>query len=195
MIRHSKTEGNEQRRYIGRTDQPLSESGIELAREAAKVYAREIDEPDEVYVTPLMRTQMTAQILFPHAKQIVVDGLREMDFGIFEGRNADEMKDDAAYREWVAGMCRGSCPEGEKKDEFSERVCHAFSKLVHEEAAQKDMLVMVLHGGTIMSICERYALPKTDFYDIFLTNCQGVMLEAACDGDSLKLTNRRIFTI
>ena len=205
MIRHSKTQGNEAHKYVGRSDQPLSENGIKLAQEAAEVYAGEFKTPEKVYVTPLIRTQMTAKILFPDAKQIVADGLREMDFGVFEDRSAAEMENDPEYSAWVEGMCEGRCPGGEKKSEFSERVCRAFAHIIDEEmqitqdqsrtTGNKDdkLLVMVLHGGTIISIAEKYALPKRDFYDIFLTNCQGMLFDVVSEGDELKLINEKTF--
>ena len=225
MIRHSRTPGNDARKYVGSTNQPLSDKGIQLAQEAFEVYAKEIRQPEMVYVTPLIRTQMTAKILFPDARQVVVEDLREMNFGVFEGRSADEMKDDPQYKAWLDSMCKDRCPGGEKVDEFSERVCRAFAQLIcgcgaekqisshkkmpvqekvseqiHEQTpdggngadkpcSSDDMIVMVLHGGTIMSICEKYALPKCSFYDNFLTNCQGMMYDVTGGGDELKLIN------
>ncbi len=38
-------------------------------------------------ITPLQRTRQTARMLFPDAELVVADGLKEMDFGVFEGRN------------------------------------------------------------------------------------------------------------
>ena len=42
----------------------------------------------------LQRTSQTARILFPEAKLVPVDGLKEMCFGSFEGRNFIEMEKD-----------------------------------------------------------------------------------------------------
>ena len=92
LIRHGLTEGNRLRRYIGRTDEPLCAAG------RAALSAAPLKGIETVYVSPLLRARETAAILFPHARQIVVDGLREMDFGAFENRSADDMKNDAAYR-------------------------------------------------------------------------------------------------
>ena len=47
-----------------------------------------------------------------------VDGLKEMCFGSFEGRNYVEMEHDPDYQAWVAANCESSCPDGERKDEF-----------------------------------------------------------------------------
>lgn len=103
LIRHGLTEGNRLRRYIGRTDEPLCAAG------RAALSAAPLKGIETVYVSPLLRARETAAILFPHARQIVVDDLREMDFGAFENRSADDMKNDAAYRAWVDGLCEGDC--------------------------------------------------------------------------------------
>ena len=96
LIRHAKTAGNALNRYIGCTDSPLCEEGIASAKAAGGDSALK-----SVIVTPLMRTQQTARILFPNAEQCIVSGLSEMDFGDFEDRSADDMVNDAAYRAWV----------------------------------------------------------------------------------------------
>lgn len=195
MIRHSKTAGNEEHRYIGCTDQPLSENGIALARSAAQMYERELGDVNTVYVTPLKRTQQTASILFPHARQIVEDELREMNFGIFENRSAAQMENDPAYRAWVDGMCEGACPKGERRTDFSERVCGAFARLMRGLEGEAERAVMVLHGGTIMSIGERYALPARSFYDSYFKNCQGIGFDTVWDGEQLHLTHEKLYTV
>ena len=98
LIRHGQTAGNALRRYIGSTDQPLTPEGAEGAKAAGA--RRSVQ---SVFVTPLVRTQQTACILFPDAEQTVVPALREMDFGDFEDRSFEDMKDDPAYRAWVDG--------------------------------------------------------------------------------------------
>ncbi len=195
MIRHSRTAGNEEHKYIGCTDQPLSENGIALARSAAQMYERELGEVREVYVTPLIRTQQTAAILFPHARQIVADELREMNFGIFENRSAAQMENDPQYRAWVESMCEDACPEGERRSEFSARVCDAFARIMRELDGVTETAVMVLHGGTIMSIGERYALPARSFYDSYFKNCQGVGFDTAWDGGELHLMHERLYAV
>ncbi|MCF0121219.1 MAG: histidine phosphatase family protein [Oscillospiraceae bacterium] len=166
LIRHGSTEGNALRRYIGTTDEPLSAAGI------AEAEAFEAFPCDKVFVTPLLRTRQTARIIFPGAEQELIPGLREMDFGAFENRSADEMADDAEYRAWVDGMCLGRCPGGESKGEFCSRVCDAFERIVKRLAEEKCVdAVFVLHGGTIMAIMERFAVPQRDYYSYHLGNC------------------------
>ena len=172
LLRHGLTEYNAQKRYQGQRDIPLSPEG------AAQLRKADFD-PDVVYVTPLQRTSQTAKIVFPHAKLVVVDGLKEMCFGSFEGRNFIEMEHDPDYQAWVQANCESSCPDGERKEEFSNRICAAFSKLVDEALAEgKDRLVILAHGGTQMAAMERYGVPHQDYYKWCGPNAGGYVLDA-----------------
>ncbi len=164
LIRHGMTVPGEEGRYQGFLDESLSEKG-----RAALVRAS--FSPSHVYVSPAKRARETASILFPDAEQISVPGLREMNFGVFEGRTWKEMENDPQYREWVDGMCLGPCPGGESRAEFSERVCNAFlsipemEDLEKEKSSKSEDLIIVSHGGTQMAILERWGRPARDYYD------------------------------
>jgi alpha-ribazole phosphatase len=175
LLRHGETEYNREKRYQGTRDIPLSEKG------RAELVRAEI-EPETVVVSPLTRARQTAEVLFPAARQQVEPDLREMCFGVFEGRNYIEMEHDPDYRAWVGEDCVGRCPGGESRAEFSARTCAAFEKLV--EAAferEEDALVIVAHGGTQMAVMERYALPHKDYYRWCGPNAGGYVLEIEPD--------------
>ena len=182
LIRHGRTEWNDTGRYQGQTDLPLS-------REGAAELTRADFSPKTVYVTPLKSTQETARILFPAARKIVVDDLREMDFGVFEGRTYIEMENDAQYREGVEDKCRGRCPGGESREEFSARVCTAFKKLMDES---EDDVAIVAHGGTQMSVMERFAVPREPYFSRNAKNGTGYELDASRwqSDRTLELTRR-----
>ncbi|MBR0451585.1 MAG: histidine phosphatase family protein [Oscillospiraceae bacterium] len=188
LIRHGKTQGNSERRYIGITDEPLSDVGraeVERVRPDSSLKL--------VYVSPLLRARQTASILFPQAEQRVIPDLRETDFGVFEGRSADEMFDDADYREWVDGMCLGPCPGGESRGDVTRRAVPAFIEAVHDaEAAGVEEAVFVTHGGVIMSILEELAVPKRDYYEYQLKNLCGWRAECTWDDDKLVLRDIRL---
>ena len=172
LLRHGKTAYNEQRRYQGAADVPLSQAGKAALQKADF-------EPETVYVTPLVRTAQTARILFPGARQIVAPELREMDFGDFEGRTYDEMKDDAAYCAWLDSGCESACPNGESKAAFCERVCCAFEKLANDALARgEERLVIVAHGGTQMAALSRFAEPHRDYYSWNAPPAGGFVLSA-----------------
>lgn len=171
LLRHGRTLWNDQRRYLGLTDLPLTEEGRSELRAAD--FTAEI-----VYTSPLLRARQTARILFPNTRIETVADFREMDFGDFEGRSADQMADDPAYRAWVAGLCEGPCPNGESRAEFCARTCRAFSDLVEGAAAEgKDRLVIVAHSGTLRAVMERFSLPAYGYFDHIPPNGGGYVLD------------------
>lgn len=172
LLRHGTTVYNTEKRYQGQRNIPLSEEGRSRIRQADF-------STDVVYVSPLIRTQQTARILFPQAKQIVVENLKEMNFGSFEGRNYREMEHDPEYLAWVQANCETSCPDGERKDQFCDRTCAAFAQLVDAALEEgRDKLVIVAHGGTQMAVMERFALPHHEYYYWCAPNAGGYKLDA-----------------
>ena len=69
LLRHGLTEYNAQKRYQGQRDIPLSPEGLAQLRRA------DID-PKVVYISTLQRTRQTAEVLFPNAELVPVDGLK-----------------------------------------------------------------------------------------------------------------------
>ena len=172
LLRHGLTEYNAEKRYQGQRDIPLSAAGRAML-------CRADISPKTVYITPLCRTRQTAEVLFPGARFVEIDGLKEMCFGSFEGRNYIEMEHDPDYLAWVAANCESPCPDGETKAAFCERICAAFSALVDKALADgEEMLVILAHGGTQMAAMERYALPHKDYYEWCAPNAGGFVLDA-----------------
>ncbi len=171
LLRHGRTAWNDQRRYLGLTDLPLTSEG------AAELRTADF-EAGTVYVSPLLRARQTAAVLFPSARLETEEDFREMDFGEFEGRSADEMADDPAYRAWVEGGCEGRCPNGETRAEFCARSCRAFAVLLERAAAERrERLVIVAHSGTLRAVAERFSLPAIGYFDHIPPNGGGYLLD------------------
>ena len=103
LLRHGETEYNKQKRYQGTLDIPLSAEGLARLQKAPI-------SPRVVYISPLIRARHTAEILFPEARLVEVEDLKEMCFGVFQGRNYIEMEKDPDYIAWVGEDCTGRCP-------------------------------------------------------------------------------------
>ncbi len=172
FIRHGATAGNLEHRYIGRTDEPLCDKGIDQADACVR---EGVPQGDVLFVSPLLRCRQTAEILFPNMEQRIVEDLRETDFGAFEGKTANELSDDPRYSEWLDSFCSGPIPEGDSIAELKERCVQAF----RECAKIGQCPVFVVHGGVIMSILEALALPQKGFYDYYVKNCKVI----CCDYD------------
>lgn len=154
LIRHGLTWLSEEGRYQGCLDEGLSPRGRETLCPAEF-------QPDQVYVSPALRARETAEILFPAAKQIVIHGLREMDFGLFDGHGWWELGKNAEYLNWVNGGCSGRCPAGEDRAEYTARVCAAMENILQNES---DECTVVAHGGTMMAALERWGRPSREYW-------------------------------
>ena len=165
LLRHGATAGNLERRYVGRTDEPLCETGVRqiLALRGHGLYA------GRLFVSPMLRARQTARLLFPDLSPTIVRGLAETDFGVFEGRSADELSGCCAYRRWVDGGCLGPIPGGESPGQFKARCRSAFARAVHT-VPDGVPAAFVIHGGVIMALLEAYALPRRDFYRCHIGN-------------------------
>ncbi len=171
MIRHGKTYGNTLGRYIGITDEPL----LEEEREDLKQYA--FEDMDAVYTSPLKRCVETAKILFPGKELLVLPELRECDFGEFENKNYQELSDNANYQAWVDSGGQLAFPGGEDRGKFQERCIAGVEKIIRAAVEQEwERVAMVVHGGTIMAILDRYGIPKADYFDWHVKNGEGYLL-------------------
>ena len=181
LIRHGRTLWNDESRYQGKSDIPLSDAGERELRKADFL-------PDKVYVSTLCRTWQTASILFPGTRQIIISGFSEMDFGIFEGKTAVEMETDIFYKSWVNSGCEECCPSGERRKDFISRVCTSFEAILDYEILQSygvekcRPLTIVAHGGVQMAIMEQFAMPMRDYFSWqsppgggFVLNCNSTL--------------------
>ena len=168
MIRHGETFGNTLGRYIGKTDEPLLES--EEDRLAVYSFPR----MDMVYSSPRKRCIQTAAILFPGQEIRVIPELEECDFGEFENKNYQELDDNPHYQEWIESGGSMAFPGGESRLDFQERCVRGFDRVAEECIREGfDEIALVVHGGTIMAILERYGLPKAGYYDWQVRNGEG----------------------
>lgn len=162
LIRHGATKGNLEKRYVGTTDEPLcAAADAAIAVLSEKLAGQK--KPEKVYVSPLLRARQTASRLFPEARQVVVDDLREMDFGKFEYKNNTELDGDPDYRHFVDTMCEAPIPGGETKSDFVRRTVEAFDRII-SESGKEEAVYIVAHGGSVMSILSTYDEMSKGFY-------------------------------
>ena len=160
LIRHGRTQANEEGLYVGRTDLPLSPGGLNalLALREGGGYPT----AGRFFTSPLTRCRQTLEVLYPGCRQEVVEGLAECDFGRWEGRSAASLQQDASFRDWIAGK-RAEIPEGEDAAVFQRRVTAAFEELVRELMRAGDtQAVVCTHGGVIMTLLTALGLPKRE---------------------------------
>ena len=136
LIRHGQTSGNLESRYIGTTDEPLCSAGMEALRR------RRYPAHGVLICSPMKRCIQTAQAIYPGVKPTIMHELRECDFGLFEGKNYLELNGDPDYQRWIDGFARAVA-----------------------ENHSVDIITFVVHGGTIMAVMERFAVPRRGYFD------------------------------
>ena len=168
LIRHGKTEGNKLSRYIGTTDEPLCQEGTEF------LHKMDYPKVQAVYVSPLKRCVQTAEILFPGAEQVVCDKMRECDFGLFEGKNYQELTGNPKYQSWIDSGGTKAFPGGEDPMEFRKRCVCGFEQMMEKMIkGKRKKIAFVVHGGTIMSVMEAFDPEKKEFYHWQVKNGKG----------------------
>ena len=143
LIRHGKTEANEKHLYCGSTDLPLSDVG---RSELEKLH---YDIKNARFITSGMkRTNETLRILFGDVPYEEDPRFREVDFGIFEMRSYEELKDTPEYQAWLTGDNEANIPpNGESGVQMKKRILEAFSGI-------KEDACIVTHGGVIAALME-----------------------------------------
>ena len=172
LIRHSKTEGNLKGRYIGRTDEHLCNEGVYLAE------CKSFTQVSHIYSSPLKRCIETAGIIYSGLEPVIIDELRECDFGDFENKNYKELNGNEYYQKWIDSNGTLPFPNGEDTEELKKRSILGFDKMVQDMIDNNiSEAAAVVHGGTIMSILDKYSYPNKEFYCWQVGNCCGYLIE------------------
>ena len=172
LIRHLKTPGNEKRQYIGSTDEALSEQEVQNFVQKQK---RENYPPvQQVIASPMKRCIQTAELIYPKNQITQEVLLKECDFGIFEGKTYEELKDKAEYQAWLNSGGTIAFPEGEDQKEFRLRCVKGMLCQVDRLCEENvESVAFVVHGGTIMAVLEQLAEDQKDFYHWQMENGGG----------------------
>ena len=159
FIRHGAIDETLSGKYIGITDAELSDKGKAALRrldyECSYPYTK------VVFSSPLKRCTQTCKIIYPDINPLVIANLSECNFGEWEGKTADELKDDPDFQKWLAGDNTVKPPRGESNADFVRRICRMFESIV--EGLMKTGTtesVIVTHGGVIMTLLAVYGLPQ-----------------------------------
>ena len=115
MVRHGQTEASRENRFSGSSDPPLTAVGEAMALAFAAAYASL--KWDAIYTSPMQRTRQMADALcrLTGVQATVEDGLKEIDYGEWEGLRQDEVKArwPEAFEYWADDVASRGTPGGE----------------------------------------------------------------------------------
>lgn len=193
LIRHGKTPSNREHRYLGVTEEALSGEG----RKQLEILAEKdiLKKPWLLFISPMLRCQESAGILFPGRKAYPIEEWREMNFGAYEGKNYEDLKNDSYYQKWIDSNGTLPFPEGESQQEYIKR-CHRglliATKIIQKEIAENQIaesqprnITAVVHGGTIMALL--HILAGGNYFDYQVKNGGGYCCKLRLCGEEWKL--------
>lgn len=159
LVRHGETEGESSIRYHGRNDVPLSELGRAQMRAVAAALASK--RFTRVFASTLSRAAEGARLIAGESASIVcLEELAEVDFGLFEGLTADEIRVryPAEFERWSrAGLDTSySYPGGESRAAFRSRVERGLGRMLQTwdegDPPGNGPALVVAHRGVIRTI-------------------------------------------
>lgn len=190
LIRHGETASNKEHRYLGQTEESLSEKGIEQLMRNKEL--NRYPSIDVLFTSPMKRCLETAELLYPEKKACVIEKWREMNFGAFEGKNYLELKEDARYQAWIDSNGTIAFPNGESQEEFVSRTVQGMDELQRhlkqikeEHQPMPRKIGLIVHGGTIMALLSHYY--GGAYFDYQVNNGAGYQCKCVLSEESIEM--------
>ncbi len=150
LVRHGETVWNIVKRLQGSTDIELDEAG----REAAGRTGEKLEKVrfDRIYSSPLIRAYETACLLRGHRNIPIIrdERLREISFGVNEGRHAEDLMadPDETFRYFFTQPELYRAPsEGESLEAVCVRTAEFMREVIEPQAAETERVMIVAHGA------------------------------------------------
>lgn len=178
IIRHGKTDWNILHKLQGKTDIPLNEAGIEMAKEAAERY-KDV-RFDICYCSPLTRARQTAELLLEGRDvPIVIDNrLEEMGFGIYEGTENVFEKPECPVRELFFSPASYKPVGGaESLEDLIKRTSEFINEVALPQVNEGKDVLIVGHGAMNSAIIGQIRnTPIEKFWAEGIENCRLIRL-------------------
>jgi len=185
LLRHGQTEFSTERRFAGRGDIALTDTGLRQAAAAAdRLTVRGID---AIVTSPLQRARRTAEAVAAAtgAPLTVDDALAEADFGKWEGLTFGEAAEHwpEEMSAWLASADVAP-PGGESLADAGRRVLAALDRLL--TAPPRATLLLVSHVTPIKAIaCRAMLAPPAAMFRIHLDVASLTEIDWFADGPVL----------
>jgi len=168
LIRHGETLWNQDSKYQGHQDVPLSDKGRQQAGRLAH-WLKDVN-IDAFYASDLSRAYDTAKAMAEErGLEVKLDKrLREVNFGDWEGRTYQEIKRlyPELVQQWITDPSSVQLPQGEDFGLVKKRAYEAVKEII-ECRQYEGRIAVVSHGATIRTIlCSVLDLPLKAMWQI-----------------------------
>ncbi len=154
LVRHGETDWNAERRIQGQKNSQLSPLGLRQAEVLAKRLQGETF--DRVYSSDSARAQDTARVVFPEVRLCLDERLRELNYGVLEGKTTAEftLAETAMRQAMYQDPLNRRADGGETWLELIARVRSWLDSL-----PKSGRVIAFSHGGTIRAAVFSFVKP------------------------------------
>lgn len=190
-LRHGQTTWNaDGNRYAGATDVPLTELGIQQAKQGS-ARIRDI-EFDAVFCSGMSRALETAELVLDGRDVPIVQDprLNEMNYGTWEGKTHAEIvaEPDNHWHDWAADP--DAVRPGERGELASELVARVTGFLFDVLQPGRTVLAVAHHTTGRLLIAHMLDMPLANYRRLQLDNASLSMFERSERGDIWQFINR-----
>ena len=172
FMRHGQTLFNRRRRKQGWGDSPLTELGIEQAKTVGDLVRERGISFDHAYSSTSERACDTLELAFPGMPYTRVKGLKEWNFGRFEGASED-LNPKLPYGDFFKQY------GGEDEVELRERLMKTITEIMQRPGHES--VLCVSHGAATAQVMRAVGVEPLDLKNR-IGNC--AMLELDFDGEN-----------
>lgn len=169
LIRHARTGDNQEKRFSGRIESEVIQTQEEIRNIIFPKLMNE--EIGQVYTSPRKRAVATAKSITND--YIKDEGLREINFGDFEGLTIEEITESnpEEFDKWIEKQNDYEFPNGDSLNSFYYRVIQEFERIIDQSDKNKNITIFT-HGGTIQCIISHLLSKNLDhFWSFKIDNC------------------------
>lgn len=154
LVRHGESTANVEGIFSGHMDVELTKGGEDQADAISESLSH--IEFDAVYSSDLKRALKTAELATKGRFEIVTSrGLREMSFGIFEGKSLQDLEAEGTeeFLIWSKDYVNNIVPGGESIVTSGERVVEYYKDIIHNSLKKGyERIIIFAHLGPIKAI-------------------------------------------
>ena len=175
LVRHAQTVANVEKRWVGWGRTELTDLGRRQVDATAWRLSQEVHDGVALYSSPLLRAVTTARPIGQRLglEPILVDDLREVNFGAMDGITLEEMASHhpELFAQWQnKADSTFTWPGGDRRADFFRRVARSCERLMGQHDG--GTVIVVGHGGTLRA-CLVHLVPGElgEWWSYGLGNC------------------------
>ncbi len=175
LLRHGQSQWNLENRFTGWKDVPLTEKGINEAKNAGILIKKNNIKIDKIFSSVLQRANKTAEIAIKNAniknlyknKKLIYEKdqrLNERDYGDLVGLNKSETANKFGKDQvhiWRRSFDTPP-PNGESLKNVVDRVSPYFLEVIQPELLNKKNILIVAHGNSLRAIMIKIGMYKPE---------------------------------